>query len=59
MTQSKIPEEEREQAFHKSVAETFFKIRESLFINDFKPRSDRLYHYTSPEGLIGMGNING
>lgn len=56
MTQSKILEEDREQAFHKSVAEKYFKIRESLFINDFKPRSERLYHYTSPEGLIGILN---
>ena len=56
MTQNKNTEEDREQAFQKSVAEALFNIRESLYISDFKPKTDRLYHYTSPEGLIGILN---
>lgn len=56
MTQNKKAEEDREQAFQKSAAEAIFNIRESLYISDFKPKSDRLYHYTSPEGLIGILN---
>ena len=56
MTQSMKSEADKEQVFQNSVAEEFFNIRESLYINDFKPTLDRLYHYTSPEGLIGILN---